>query len=253
MKIQSLTFYPVKSLGPVPVKELFFDALGPQSDRNWMLVDENGKFVSQREIPKLCLIHPLWTKSLDSLQFEESILPLPELAFEAKATVWKETVSVFTSKGEEKTWFQKVVGRPLRLVKLKEARVPDHGIAVRLSDSMPVLLCNEKSLASLNDQLDVPVEMNRFRPNVVVDGTSSFEEDRWQEIQVGEAIFQKEKLCSRCSIITVDPLTGNRGHEPLKTLAHSRNIDGKIKFGIYCSVKKTGLLRVGDELKAKLL
>lgn len=249
MKITSLTFYPVKSLGPVPMKELFFDALGPVDDRNWMLVDENGKFVSQREIPKLCLIHPLWTNTLHSLQFEKSILPLPELVLESEATVWKETVSVFSSNGEEKEWFQKVVGQPLRLVKLKEARVPSHGFSVRLSDSMPVLLCNENSLASLNEQLPSPIEMNRFRPNVVVEGTSPFEEDEWQEIQAGEVVFQKEKLCSRCSIITIDPLTGNRGHEPLKTLAQTRKIDGKIKFGIYCSVKKEGLIRVGDKLK----
>lgn len=253
MKVTSLTFYPVKSLGPVPVQELFFDAIGPMNDRNWMLVDENGRFVSQREIPKLCLIQPLWQKTLVSLKHKDNVFVLPEFHSETTATVWTETVSVFASSGEETAWFQKVVGQPLRLVKLKEARVPSHGISIRLSDSMPVLLCNEKSLASVNEQLESPVEMNRFRPNVVVGGTSAFEEDQWQEIQIGAVVFQKEKLCSRCSIITVDPLTGNRGHEPLKTLAQSRKQDGKIKFGIYCSVKKEGLIRVGDELKAKLL
>lgn len=253
MKITSLTLYPVKSLAPVSTNEAYFDQMGPVGDREWMLVDENGKFVSQREIPQLCRVQPIWNKTLEALQFQGEVLPVPAMNEEALATVWNETVPAFYSKGEERAWFQKWVGHPLRLVKMKNPRIPSHGIAVRFPDSMPVLLCNEKSLESLNQQLHEPVGMERFRPNLVVQGTLAFEEDQWEQIQVGEVILQKEKLCSRCSIITVDPKTGARGQEPLKTLASSRKIDGKIKFGIYCSIKKMGRIRVGDSLQTKLL
>jgi uncharacterized protein YcbX len=251
MKILSLTYYPVKSLGPIYTSEMHVHAEGPEWDREWMLVDEMGKFVTQREIPTLSLLRPFWREEKLWIKNGEESFPVPPCQIEQPATVWQETLPVAYSEGKEKSWFLKKFGQPLQFVQVAKARVPGHGIPVRFVDTLPLLVCNEASLTELNGLLPQPVGMERFRANVVVQGERAWSEDEWTALDHAELSFKREKPCTRCTIVNVAPATGQRLTEPLKTLASIRKFNGRVQFGVYFSVSQSGKLRVGDELIAK--
>ncbi len=252
MKILSLTYYPVKSLGPVTASELDILAEGPRWDREWMLVDETGKFVTQREIPKLSLLHPFWRDQNLWIQFGEESFPVPVCSLEKPATVWKETLPVAYSDGKEKAWFQRNFGKSLQFVQIAKPRVPSHGVSVRFVDTLPLLICNQASLEELNRHLSEPVGMERFRANIVVDGDRAWAEDEWAILEHSGMQLTREKPCTRCTIVNVAPESGQRLVEPLKTLSTLRNHNGRVLFGVYFSISNGGKLRVGDSLVAKL-
>jgi uncharacterized protein YcbX len=135
---------------------------------------------------------------------------------------------------------------------VERAVSPDHsrpGDIVGFADGFPLLLATTASLEDLNARLTVPVPMNRFRPNVVVEGCSPWEEDGWTQVTVGQVPFRVAKPCGRCVIITTDQRTGERGVEPLRTLATFRQKDGKVNFAQNCVPDADGVLAVGDELR----
>jgi uncharacterized protein YcbX len=121
---------------------------------------------------------------------------------------------------------------------------------VSFADDMPVMLMSLGSLADLNSKLSVPVKINRFRPNIVIDGTSAFEEDTWKKIQIGNIDFDVAKPCSRCLIINTDQETSLRGPEPLKTLAtYRRDPRSKVIIGQYLIHNGHGIITAGDNLQ----
>jgi uncharacterized protein len=117
---------------------------------------------------------------------------------------------------------------------------------VGFADAYPILLMAESSVANLNTRLDVPVPMNRFRPNFVVTGSMPYEEDEWKEIVIGGFRFHCVKPCARCAITTVDQQTGKKGKEPLQTLSRYRNVDGNVLFGMNVIHEARGIIRVGS-------
>ena len=120
---------------------------------------------------------------------------------------------------------------------------------VSFADSYPLLLISEASLEDLNSRLDEPLPMNRFRPNLVVRGCAPYAEDTWKEIEVNGVRIHVVKPCSRCATTTVNQSTGEKGKEPLRTLATYRQHDGKVFFGQNLIHETTGTLKVGDEVK----
>jgi uncharacterized protein YcbX len=120
---------------------------------------------------------------------------------------------------------------------------------VSFADGFPFLLISDASLADLNQRLEQPVPMNRFRPNLVVSGCEAFAEDGWQSIRIGSIGFRVVKPCDRCVITTVDQTQGIRGKEPLLTLAQYRRWDGKIWFGQNLIHEQLGMLKVGDSVE----
>jgi uncharacterized protein YcbX len=126
-----------------------------------------------------------------------------------------------------------------------EFSAPDDEVG--FSDGFPFLIANERSLADLNARLEVPLPMNRFRPNIVIDGREPFEEDHWSRIQVGAIAFRTPKPCARCPITTTDQDTAVVAKEPLRTLATFRHVRGKgVMFGHNMLHDATGVLHVGD-------
>tara|TARA_B100001559_G_C16246231_1_gene504803 strand:- start:287 stop:721 length:435 start_codon:yes stop_codon:yes gene_type:complete len=118
------------------------------------------------------------------------------------------------------------------------------------TDGFPFLLIGIASLEDLNQRLEEPVEMRRFRPNLVISGSEAFEEDRMKRIQIGEISFQVAKPCGRCRVTTVDPDRGEfSGKDPLKTLAGFRRQNGEALFGQNLIHEQQGRIRVGDSLK----
>lgn len=276
IEIASLFVHPVKGLAAVPVERLVLSAHGPDWDREWMLVDPEGAFVTQRDDPKLALVAPEIDEAAGVLRLCDATgsagaieVPLRGSADRARrdVRVWYDTLPALDEGDEVARWLGARLGRPLRLVRVPEdharsvpAQFTAAATTTRFTDAFPLLVIGEASLAALNDRLDAPVGMRRFRPNVVVRGAEPHAEDGWQRIRVGGTsgpVLAFGKCCSRCQVTTIDPDTAEvaaRG-EPLRTLAGYRtleltNPDGNTERGVFFGANYVheggGTLAVGD-------
>lgn len=256
--IRALFVYPVKSCGAIALDEAPLEAEGLKWDRHWMAVDENARFVSQREYAAMARIVPAFVEGGVRLSMADlpSTLLLPFAphgeARRVTATVWKDTFEALDEGDEAARWFSQAVGAPLRLVRF----APDvtrlsspkwtHGadVPTQFADGFPLLVTSEASLADLNARLALkgapPVPMSRFRPNIVVDGEGAFDEDFIETMSIGngDVVLRFAKPCARCPITTIDQQTGTHDAqwptEPLDTMAGFRadpRVDGGLTFG----------------------
>jgi uncharacterized protein YcbX len=254
--VSALWVYPVKSCAGIPLERAEVTDTGLAHDRELMVVDADGSFLSQRSEPRLALVRP--TLSSDGvLRLEAPGVEPLQLELEAEGDrreveVWGDRVSAVSLGAVAERWFSSWLGRPCTLVRMPPDTVRpvdvDHagpGHRVGFADGYPFLLLSEGSLDELNRRLEIPLPMDRFRPNVVVDGCPPHAEDRWRRLRIGEVELRVVKPCSRCSITTVDQATGARGPEPLATLAGYRRWGGKVLFGQNLVHESRGTLRVG--------
>lgn len=278
MKIHQLLLYPIKSLGGISVAEATVEARGFRYDRRFMLVqpltDETGQFrgqmMTQREFPHMALIDVAFGVA-NTLRIWHRARPDDALtiALEPESSSQTMTVSVWHSHDfpaqlvspEADAWFSRVLQIACRLVYMpgdertitSTYRQPtDHNPApvVSFADGFPYLTVSLESLAELNRRLPQPVEMGRFRPNVVLEGaTGPHDEDTWAHFRVGELDFFSVKPCVRCVMTTIDPQTAETGKEPLKTLAAYRRVEKGILFGQNVMTGGTGVVRVGDPVQ----
>jgi uncharacterized protein YcbX len=258
MELSGLMLYPVKSCGGLVVAEWEVDRFGLRHDRRWMVATPDGRLVSQRECPALALVRPEFREPhlrLTAPDLPPLIVPLhPQGGRPVMVRVWANTLRAIAPDHRADDWFSRVVGEECFLAYFPEdgERVLDptwapEGGTTGFADGFPFLLIGEASLGDLNDRLETPLPMNRFRPNLVVAGSSPFAEDGWGRIRVGEIPMRVVKPCARCVVTTTDQATGRRaGEEPLRTLATFRRVDGKVMFGQNVVHYATGRLRVGD-------
>jgi uncharacterized protein YcbX len=268
-RVTGLFIYPVKSLRGCSVPAAQLDDLGFVGDRRFMVVDDAGKFQTQRALPRMACIdaqregHTLSLSADGAGRVSVSSLPDPAAPLRT-VSVWKSEGLVAEDCGREASaWLSDFLGVRLHLVRigrsfvrpvLKSAALP--GDRVHFGDAEPLLAISEASLANLNDRIlasgGEPVPMNRFRPNIVVDGCDAFAEDRWLRIRIGDAVLRNGGLCARCIVTTTDQQTGERGKEPLKTLAtfrRDREDPSDVNFGVnLIHESKQGVVRVGSEV-----
>jgi len=274
-RITRLFVYPVKSCGGVELTEALLTEAGLDLDRAWMVVDEEGEFVSQRELPRMALVKV-------QLKHYEVVLRAPGMlalhlqidTVEAptKVRVWDDVVPAFDMGTVAAQWFSDFLGRKLRLVRfdpehrrLSSPRWTDGVEAPNaFSDAFPLLVLSEASLQELNDRLAAgghpTVGIERFRPNIVLSGLQAQDEDRLDRLElVGQepVVLQPVKPCTRCGMPDVDPVTAATGTAVGDTLqAYRRNpaMDGAVTFGMNTIVRQGDgvLLRVGQELAASL-
>lgn len=225
-----------------------------------MLVDPEGRFLTQRHLAKLARFDV--TQEDDALRISvDRSAPLevkvPSGGRRVEARIWNDTVSVLDSGPEAASWLEGRLGRPCRLVyQDADGRRPvdsryrtTPGDEVSLADGYPILLTNRASLDELNGRLRSPVPMNRFRPNLVIEGAEAFAEDTWRSVQIGEVELALVKPCARCAVTTIDQESGTRGSEPLRTLADYRSVRGKVLFGQNAIPLTWGDVRVGDPVR----
>jgi uncharacterized protein len=254
IRLASLHVHPIKSCAGVAVDEALVIETGLEFDRCWMLVDPDGNFVSQRELPRMVLVQPK-LRQLDMILRAPGMLAL-HIAYDRvetprRARVWGDEVAAYDMGDLAAQWFSDFLGRPLRMVRFD----PDHK---RLSDKRwtgeidaenafgdgyPLLVASTASLAELNRRLaaagETTVGMDRFRPNLVLEGLDAHGEDHIDELHFdtpeGPVRLKLVKPCSRCSIPDVDPATATPGHAVGDTLAAYRadaRLDGAISFGM---------------------
>lgn len=259
MHVASLHRYPIKGCRGHDVAVVTIDALGVEGDRRLMLVDENDRFLSQREEPRLATLVPalegagLVVRSLGST-LEHEVLTAAERRV---VTIWGSRVSAADQGHVAAAWFSGVLGRPCRLVAFDSSshRLVDAAFSPRMdaetafTDGYPVLGVLQESLDDLNQQLDRPIPMARFRPNVVMRGALAWSEDAWRSVTIGTVVLDTVKPCARCVVPTTDQVTGDRHphQEPLRTLTRMRlqRPFGAI-FGQNIVPRNTGTMSVGD-------
>jgi uncharacterized protein YcbX len=266
MYLSEINIYPVKSLAGISLKESKIERRGLEFDRRWMLIDEDNKFLTQREFPKMATVK---TEILnDGLQVSsgESSLKFafaPQNGETRPVKIWSSRCRAKIYESAVNEWFSDVLQTNCRLAVMPEetrrkvnyfyaVQKDDH---VSFADGYPFLLIGENSLADLNSRLEEDLPMNRFRPNFVVAEAEGFAEDSWKKIKIGETVFHVVKPCARCVMTTIEQTTGEKdGKEPLKTLATfripKRSVKKKILFGQNLIAESAGgVLRVGDRVE----
>lgn len=260
ISITELTIYPVKSLAGIQLTSSKVDSMGLQYDRRWMIVDANGKFITQRTVPQMVLIKT----ALDENQLTLSVsdqephqVPLTHPNSEKMdVVVWKDSLTVSKVGNETDAWLSAVLGIPCHLVYIEDDVLrqcdldfSQQGDRTGFADGFPILMISEESLNDLNARLDTTVDMRRFRPNIVIAGCEPFAEDELSDFTLGDIAMKGVKLCSRCPMPMVDPDVGERtSQEPIATLAKYRKWDSKIFFGMNVIHQQQGELAIGDVL-----
>ncbi len=261
ISVSALYLYPIKSCAGIPLEVAEIGSRGIQGDRAYMLVDSSGRFITQRDQPRMALIHPTIGKDR-GLTVKAPGMPAFDIVVNDagkryKVGIWKDTCIGVDQGDAIADWFSTFLETPCRLVWMPEdytRRVnPWYAIGeqdqVGFADGYPFLLISEASLVDLNGRMQQPLPMNRFRPNIVVRGTLPYAEDRWRKIRIGQIIFHIVKACARCEIPTTDQVTATRSKEPLRTLATYRQAVRGVMFGQNLIHENEGIIRVGDTVE----
>jgi uncharacterized protein YcbX len=259
MILSSISIYPIKSTAGMVVQSAEIDARGFMHDRRWMIVDQEGRFLTGRQVPRMVLVRAI--PEGDGLLLEAPSMPsLQVLAPDGvgdrlPVTVWDDVVNAACADVSADAWFSEFLGRPVRLVMMDALSVRTVASAdansVSFADGYPFLAISQASLDGLNARLAAPLSMQRFRPNLVIDGCDPHAEDQWHRIRIGGIEFEATKPCTRCVFTTVDPLLGERdpSGEPLRTLKSYRRTNEGITFGMNWIARGRGQLRVGDPVE----
>ncbi len=261
IQLTQINIFPVKSCKGSSQSRAAVTPFGFEHDREWMVVDESGKFLSQRVMPAMALIEPTLSDEYLLLKAPGvETLEIPKASPSIKpreVQIWDDRCTAADCGEEAAQWLTDVLKVSCRLVtrgkdfhRNVSPQYSTKNDQVSFADAFPFLLISSASLRDLNDRLEQPVPMNRFRPNLVVSGCDPYAEDGWDHIAVGALTFRVCKPCARCTIPSVDQSTGIRKTEPLTTLATYRTDDrGKVFFGQnLVNEQKSGELVVGSEV-----
>ena len=261
MNISSLHHYPVKSMRGIALSEASFDARGIVHDREFLVVDADGVFITQRGHARMALFGAEVagvTLTLRGPGRASLAIPVIREGSRRPVQIWRDTVKAVDQGDAAAAWLSAGLEMPVRLVRMAGdfARTLDPVYAKNptdqtgFADGYPALVVSEASLDALNERLiargSEPLPMNRFRPNIVVGGAAPFAEDGWKRIRVGGMTFDLVKPCARCEVTTTDQDTAEKGLEPLATLATFRKVNGKVMFGMNAIHSGPGVVRVGD-------
>ena len=257
-RVVGLFRYPLKSAAGVSCREVELDRFGVRDDRRWMIIDAAGAPVTLREAPRLARLRARvapggllleWGNDAARTLVEWPAPGSPRIPIR----IWNDTVRLPQADDAANDWLGERLGREARLVWMPDdverpvnPRYAGPDDRTSLTDGYPLHIVGSGSMADLNARLEHPIGVDRFRPNVYVEGPPAFDEDTWGEVRIGESLLRVVKPCPRCAVTTVDPATGERGREPLRTLSAYRKREGGVMFGQNALHEGTGRLRVGD-------
>lgn len=265
-EVHSIHVHPVKAFRGQALREALIEPWGPEGDRRWALVDDGGKVVTQRRHPRLALaaaeLLPGGVR-LSAPGMAPLTVPVPDPAVSAaaRADVFGAQVRGVLAGEAAHVWCSAYLDASVRLLHMDDPAVvrpvdPEYalpGETVSFADGYPLLLTSLASLEALNAAVaegdrpeEGPLPMNRFRPNLVVDGFDAWAEDGWNRLAVGGVHLRVARNCGRCVVTTTDQQSARRGREPLLTLGRLRRSGSRLLFGQYLVPLTTGTVRVGD-------
>jgi uncharacterized protein len=229
-RIAALHVYPVKSARGIALESAALTRTGLAHDRRWMIVGDNGRFLTQRELPRLALLEPALSESALQLRAPTMADIAIELSHQGErraVTIWGHACEALDEGSTVAQWLGQFLGRECRLVRFDPTHhrmserqwTEPYEAETQFSDGFALLALSTASLADLNARLAAPLPMNRFRPNLVLEGIDAFDEDRIEDLSDGDIRLKPVKACTRCKITTTNQDTGCfEGDEPLRTL-----------------------------------
>ncbi|KAJ9545215.1 hypothetical protein OSB04_024922 [Centaurea solstitialis] len=244
--VKSIFVYPIKSCKGISVSQALLCSTGFVWDRHWVVVNSRGRGCTQRVEPKLALIQVELPLEAFTLGWEpkktsylvvrapgmaELKVPLTKPSLQSEGvSVWEWSGSALDEGDKAAKWFTDFLGKPSRLVRFNddsETRPVDPfyapGSNVKFTDAFPVHLISQASLDAVNEQLKEQVNINRFRPNIFVDGCEPYAEDLWKQVKINELTFQGVMLTPRCKVPTVNQEDATQGSEPTETMMKFRS------------------------------
>ncbi len=264
MKVSELLIYPIKSTAPIELQSSNLTKYGLEYDRRWALYGADGQVLTGRQHPKLLDIQCRITE--DSCIVHYNHAEIVDLSNHIDPSAVAESVKIFSYDAygspvsiEVDDWFSNFIGKPCRLLKVNTSRIRPvlekhgglSGDIVAFADQAPILIISEGSLLDLNTRLDKPILMNRFRPNIIVEGATAYAEDSWDIIKIGSISLRVIQQCERCIFTTIDPITKKKdiNKEPLTTLSkYRKGPRGGITFGVHAVPIDSGTIKVDDEV-----
>jgi hypothetical protein len=258
--LTEIWIYPIKSLPGIQVTTGTVMQKGMKGDRRFMLIDQDNRFITQRNHPRLSQFNLSYdsNKILVTPRGSTHQLSVPtevnsKLSF--PATIWNDTVEVVEVSPESSQWFSDALNMGCRLVyfpEKNERRINPEYVReeqhVGLADAYPYLIIGRNSLRDLNKRTSKEMVMKRFRPNLVFEGGEPYAEDSWSNFRIGDVVFTGVKPCDRCVLTTVDPETGIKGDEPLRTLSTYRKVNGSVYFGQNVIAQNEGKINEREEI-----
>ena len=262
-KISTITIYPLKSGAGIILHEAEVTDTGLANDREWMVVDADRTYISQREFSKLALVRPslkdgaLW---LSAPRMDDIAVPnTPGTPLDC--SLFGERCRAFTTSPAVDGWISDYLGVKASIVTRDKEFLRKGGVQYPERDDRPtsfvdnygILIISQASLDDLNTRLDEPVAMDRFRPNVVIDGIDAYQEEEASDFSSQHVTLSLTNVCTRCVIPNIDQKTASVGREPFKTLSTFRFDDAYrgVRFGAYVAVA-SGIgakISVGDAIK----
>jgi len=261
--LSSIYIYPVKSLNGIVQQSARVCDRGIENDRRWMLVNESGEYQSLKKVAELArfkvslkdgnmqIFHP---DSSETIEVPFNIDHGNEMEVKIMDDVCKAKI------GSEQfdNWFSVLLDREIHLVYMPEETErmvnPKYAVneeKVSFANNYPLMMIGQAGLDNLNSLLEEPAEMERLRPNLVFTGGIPFEEDSFQDFDIGDCSFRAVKSCPRCVVINVEPGTGVKGPEPLKTLSSYRSVGNDVNMGQFLLCLRKGTIEAGQELIIK--
>jgi hypothetical protein len=244
-RVAALHYYPLKSARGIELERALLTLAGFEDDRRWMLVTVAGRFITQRELPRLALLRPCLAAGalqLSAPQLPPISIPLAHQGERRTVTVWRDQCDAFDEGDEVAAWLKLVLDCDCRLVRFDPGQrrlsardwTGEFEAEIRFPDGFPILAVSTASLSDLNARLAARLPMNRFRPNIVLEGLQAYDEDRIDELYGDGVRLKLVKACTRCRITTTNQDSGAvEGDEPLRTLRgyrYDRQLQG-VCFG----------------------
>jgi uncharacterized protein YcbX len=262
-KLTEIWIYPIKSLPGFRVTSATVREKGLEGDRRMMLVDENNRFLTQRELHQMALFQVSMDQGFVTVSHRtnKDLHPItidatqPVSTPAVACTIWDDTVEAHEMNAMYSKWFSDALGFTCKLMLFPEpnkrrvdVKYVAEEIQTSLSDGYPYLIIGQESLNDISKRVGEDLPIRRFRPNFFFEGGTAFEEDTWKDFYIGPIKFRGIKPCGRCAITTINPDTGEKGVEPLKTLASYRNKNGKVLFGQNVIALGQGIINEGDDI-----
>ena len=254
-QVSELYIYPIKSMAGIQLQHSELCETGLLFDRRWMLIDEHHHFLSQRELPELCLFQLSQTETGFEVKYKQSSIDIPKMLNAGKSKrvmIWDDTVDALEANSTINNWFSEQLNKHVSLVYMPTTtkRLVDvsQNNIVSFADGYPLLIIGTEALRLVTFNTAETIPVNRFRPNIVFTGGQAHDEDAWSNFTIQHNLFECVKPCYRCTVININQNNGQMNAEPLKTLATYRKQNQKIAFGQNCIGPLKGLLTIGDSI-----
>lgn len=261
ISIDQLFYHPIKSLGGISTNRLRLSQDGPERDRHIMVVNEQGKFITQRQKPIMSMIKVVDDGQLLTLSLDENSISFewPDFASVSESKqvrVWGDELEGQLISGPVNAWLSDTLKQDVQLVykhsntrRQVDMDYGKEGDTTGFSDGFPLLLISQASIDFLQSHLDVPISMARFRPNISVTGCEPFEEDTWKRIRINDVEFDLVKPCSRCVIPTIDLETGEKQKQVMQVMLEHRKQGKQVYVGQNLIHRGVGEIALGAEVE----